>query len=288
MVFLVIIDQNKLRQLRLERDEAKQLKSNAKKQLKEELKQFKELANSYNNVLRKKEKRISNEIERNSKKADEEHRLMHECFEKAPNAYSEGEKAKAKELSDEGYTHQYNRNQLNKKVQELISEKRKLATYKLPYNEADLLSVNFSQKPNVDNNLILKLIFSKALIDTYQENYNRYSERYEKKRNIYENYKKYGDDPALNSMKETSDTWSPYIRGWIGEQAVTVRKGKVGTENEGHTLISDGHVSSKFFKGHNPDHQGHNHYGPNKHSNIFFKRIEDVGGDRGKYTGPGH
>jgi len=72
----------------------------------------------------------------------------------------------------------------------------------------------------------------------------------------------------------------PNLRGTIEGHEVTVRVGQ--GKNEGATLIADGILSNKQFKGHSH----HNHYGPDLKRG--FGRIEDVDGDRGAYTGPGH
>jgi len=74
--------------------------------------------------------------------------------------------------------------------------------------------------------------------------------------------------------------WGPYLRGTIEGHEVTVRIGQ--GRNEGATLIADGILSNKQFKGHSH----HNHYGPDLKRG--FGRIEDTDGDRGVYTGPGH
>lgn len=74
--------------------------------------------------------------------------------------------------------------------------------------------------------------------------------------------------------------WQPRTQGYGADGSpVTFRKGRSGTSNEGHTLISDGHKSDREFR------REHNHYGDNRESGG---RVEDNGGNRGHYTGPGH
>ena len=53
-------------------------------------------------------------------------------------------------------------------------------------------------------------------------------------------------------------------------------------KKSGQTVIADGHLSKREF------HQSHNHYGPDVKYGDGSERIENKGGDRGYYTGPGH
>lgn len=55
-------------------------------------------------------------------------------------------------------------------------------------------------------------------------------------------------------------------------------------KNAGQTVIADGYLSKRKF---HPRHS-HNHYGPDTKYGDGSERIENKGGDRGKYTGPGH
>lgn len=88
------------------------------------------------------------------------------------------------------------------------------------------------------------------------------------------------DPHGGQNFTDQEDGWTPRQQG-VTESGheVTFREG-LGA-NEGHTLISDGHVSGRAF-----DRRGeHNHYGPKREGDG---RVEDDGGDRGYYTGPGH
>lgn len=73
--------------------------------------------------------------------------------------------------------------------------------------------------------------------------------------------------------------WYERQHGWTedGNKEVTFKEGKSG-ENDKQTIIADGHLSTRKFN------DNHNHYGPKREGGG---RIEDDGGDRGKYTGPG-
>ncbi len=55
-------------------------------------------------------------------------------------------------------------------------------------------------------------------------------------------------------------------------------------KKSGQTVIADGHLSEREFH----RRQNHNHYGPDTKYGDGSERIEDKGGDRGKYHGPGH
>ena len=71
--------------------------------------------------------------------------------------------------------------------------------------------------------------------------------------------------------------WSKRQVGYVdGHHEVTFREGK--GNNSGHTLIADGRKSRKDFDQH------HDHYGKNRENNG---RVENHGGHRGNYTGPG-
>ncbi len=69
--------------------------------------------------------------------------------------------------------------------------------------------------------------------------------------------------------------WTPRAQGTTEDGTeVTFREG-LG-DNEGHTLIADGHLSAREFDA------SHNHYGGRREGDG---RVDD---DRGHYTGPGH
>lgn len=55
-------------------------------------------------------------------------------------------------------------------------------------------------------------------------------------------------------------------------------------KNAGQTVIADGHLSKREFH----PRRSHNHYGPDTKYGDGSERIENKGGDRGKYTGPGY
>lgn len=55
-------------------------------------------------------------------------------------------------------------------------------------------------------------------------------------------------------------------------------------KKSGHTVIADGHLTDKEFH----PRANHNHYGPDTKYGGGEERVEDKGGDRGKYSGPGH
>ncbi len=54
--------------------------------------------------------------------ADNEHRAMQDCFERASNAYQHGDKSEAPYYSQEGYEHKECRDELNAEISELIRE----------------------------------------------------------------------------------------------------------------------------------------------------------------------
>ena len=72
--------------------------------------------------------------------------------------------------------------------------------------------------------------------------------------------------------------WSERTTGYVdGSHEVTFRTGT--GSNAGHTLISSGgHQSARQFD------RGHDHYGQKRENGG---RVEDTGGHRGYYKGPG-
>ncbi len=56
--------------------------------------------------------------------ADNEHRAMQDCFERASNAYQYGDKSEAPYYSQEGYEHRERRDELNAEISELAREVR--------------------------------------------------------------------------------------------------------------------------------------------------------------------
>ncbi|MBR2837107.1 putative nuclear RNA export factor SDE5 [Candidatus Saccharibacteria bacterium] len=105
--------------------------------------------------------------------------------------------------------------------------------------------------------------------------------------NYTDNEDKNGSSPGTSRRNRfeanKNGGWGPYIRGTIEGHEVTLRQGT--GEYEGHTLIADGFVSGKQFS--NKKQKYHNHYGPDTKYGTG-RRVEDIDGDRGAYTGPGH
>lgn len=72
-------------------------------------------------------------------------------------------------------------------------------------------------------------------------------------------------------------SWSELIHGTDAEgREVTARFGEAGTDNEGHTLLADGHLSSQEFDRANGGGAQHDHYNG-----------QGGGTTRGHYTGKG-
>lgn len=250
------------------------------------------LVDIYNDKLWNKYKSVCTDIKIYKKRADDEHEKMVECFEESHAAYYAKDGALAKVLSEKGHTYKQKLHQLNRLVQtfcRIRDEAKRIAQKnELPKNIDKLLSMDLKlpQVSWIEDDFNKEFLEALESARRLQNEFNSLHKDFKQKQAIYKSYTQYGDDLALNDMEETSDTWEPYIRGWIEDQAVTVREGKEGTEKEGHTLIANDHISAKEFSG-TKNHRGHDHYGPNTYPNIATKRIEDADGNRGKYTGPG-
>ena len=77
-----------------------------------------------------------------------------------------------------------------------------------------------------------------------------------------------------NGRRRNNGGWTPRTHGTMEDgREVTFRQGT--GDNEGHTLIADGHKSDRQFR------KGHNHYGPKREGGG---RVDD---DRGHYKGRG-
>lgn len=84
--------------------------------------------------------------------------------------------------------------------------------------------------------------------------------------------------PSAKPGRSKSLGWTPRSYGTLSSgEEVTFKEGI--NHQDGETLIADGTVSGRAFN------KKHNHYGDNDEND---ERIEDSGGDRGHYTGPGH
>ncbi len=81
-----------------------------------------------------------------------------------------------------------------------------------------------------------------------------------------------------NHKDNQRGNWGERIWGTIEGHEVTARFGRGARSDE--TLIADGLLTPKEFDRH------HNHYGNDK--KYGGGRIENISGDRGAYTGPGH
>lgn len=86
------------------------------------------------------------------------------------------------------------------------------------------------------------------------------------------------DPHGAQNFTDKSDGWDPRTVGTVEGHTVTFRTGY--GRNEGHTLIADDERSGKAFDGR----REHDHYGDKREAPG---RVEDDGGDRGHYTGPG-
>ena len=214
--------------------------------------------------------------------ADDEHREMQACFENASNAYQYGNKADARSYSEEGREHKARRNELNEEIGELIREIKDAKAHAETYAPRVDSSAFNRAKADFDaaksaheaaqssfNRLKAQRDQLKAEFDALQAEFLRCKDAFQEK---------------LAEVKGEKTGWGPYIYGSIDGNPVTVRQGT--GHNTGQTLIADGHVSGKQFHGKNGQ-RGHNHYGPDNRYGSG-KRIEDLGGDRGKYTGPGY
>lgn len=286
------IDKKQLNKLKQEADKAFNTKQQAYEVRKTAFDKLAALVQTYNDELWEKYKKNSQknsaEIKSLRKEADWEHREMVRSFEEAHQEYEEGDGALAKELSIEGYDHQARRDKLNQLVQKLCRDnstrKAYVEKHQLPGKITELLKMDLNALRVLipQGDVLSRFIIALEDARFKDKEFHRLDAEHKEKQAAYQKYKRSDDDPALNDVKESTGNWESHIRGWIDEHPVTLRVGKLGTDNEGDTLIADGHVSGKQFN------KKHNHYGNNRYPDIKEKRIEDAGGDRGAYTGPGH
>ena len=250
---------------------------------------------------------LSSRIDDLKAEADDEHRMMSECFDQASHEYNYGDRALASSYSQDGHKHKANRDALNAEVSELcrqLKSAREDAQWRAPKtdsSEYQAAKARFEQtKATFDS---AKRAFDEACDrrDLLQAAFENLKERHESletefKKKLAEvkayqramaaqarqnNRAGRKSDPALESYPSSHKQWTRVRHGWIDDRPVTWCEG-TGT-NAGQVLICDGHVDRAYFD------EYHDHYGPNtKYKNGG--RIEDVVDALGRqkyYSGPG-
>lgn len=201
---------------------------------------------------------LSSRIDSLKAEANEEHRMMSECFDQASNEYEYGDRGLASSYSQDGHAHKANRDALNEEVSELCRElkaAREDAQWRAPKTDSSEYRA------------------AKARFDQVKS-------RLDEARRVFDAVKASRGDPALVSYPGVRQ-WGPIRHGWIDGCPVTWCEG-TGI-NAGQTLICDGHVDRDEFDKH------HDHYG----LNVKYKnggRIEDITDALGRkkyYGGPG-
>lgn len=233
---------------------------------------------------------LSSRIDSLKAEANEEHRMMSECFDQASNEYEYGDRGLASSYSQDGHAHKANRDALNEEVSELCRElkaAREDAQWRAPKTDSSeyrAAKARFDQvKSRLDE---ARRVFDaardrrdllQAAFDNLNEEHKRLQAEFKRKLDAV---KASRGDPALVSYPGVRQ-WGPIRHGWIDGCPVTWCEG-TGI-NAGQTLICDGHVDRDEFDRH------HDHYGPN----VKYKnggRIEDITDALGRkkyYSGPG-
>lgn len=251
---------------------------------------------------------LSSRIDSLKAEANEEHRMMSECFDQASNEYEYGDRGLASSYSQDGHAHKANRDALNEEVSELCRElkaAREDAQWRAPKTDSSeyrAAKARFDQvKSRLDE---ARRVFDaardrrdllQAAFDNLNEEHKRLQAEFKRKLADAKAYQRAmaaqarqnnragrKSDPALESFPSSHKQWTHVRHGWIDDHPVTWCEG-TGT-NAGQVLICDGHVDQEYFDGF------HNHYGPNAFP-IHGDRIEDVldALRRGRkyYSGPG-
>ncbi|MBQ6127661.1 DUF1771 domain-containing protein [Candidatus Saccharibacteria bacterium] len=101
---------------------------------------------------------------------------------------------------------------------------------------------------------------------------------------VYERkaFEKHGSQNYTDEPTRWDGPHQGVILGKERDYEVTFSQGM--GKKAGQTIIADGHLSESYF--HSRMH--HNHYGLDTKYSNGTERIENKGGDRGAYTGPGH
>jgi chromosome segregation ATPase len=236
---------------------------------------------------------LSSRIDDLKAEADDEHRMMSECFDQASHEYNYGDRALASSYSQDGHKHKANRDALNAEVSELcrqLKSAREDAQWRAPRtdsSEYQAAKARFEQAKALldeakrafdaacDRRDLLQAAFS-SLNDKHKTLKAEFERKLAEVKALRES------DPILASYP-SSGNWSELRHGWIDDHPVSWREG-IGP-NAGQTLICDGHVDSDYFD----KHHRHDHYGPN----VKYKsggRIEDITDALGRkkyYSGPG-
>lgn len=273
------INKQKLAKLRQDMDLAYNQKQQAWQDKQIAFEKVISLVDAYNNRLWHNYEIARTSIKIHKKRADDEYIEMVKCFEASQEAFSEGDGALAKELSEEGHEHEEKLHIFNKAVQDCCKKRDEARNFakehSLPNDINKLLELDLAMiaKSNSSSDIFEALKIAKQLSD----NFELLHKDFKQKQTLYKNYKQYGESPT-----NEKDGWTDLYGGVIGDQPVLV---KFGTgKNEGHTLIADNIGQSKRFfdRKYKDGHRNHNHYGPKREGPGYVEE------DRGKYTGPGH
>lgn len=230
---------------------------------------------------------LSSRIDDLKAEADDEHRMMSECFDQASHEYNYGDRALASSYSQDGHVHKANRDALNAEVSNLfrqLKSAREDAQWRAPKtdsSEYQAAKARFEQ--------------TKALLDEAKRTFDAACDRRDLLKAVFDNlneshksleaeFKKKREVIKLAREKQNSK-WTELQVGTIDGHLVTFKQGK--GENEGQTLIADGDgYTERSFK------RRHNHYGKNDKSRFPDQPdyIEDSSKHKNDdfYTGPGH
>ena len=224
--------------------------------------------------------------------ADREHEAMRSCFDQASTAYEYGDRSEAPYFASEGREHQTTRDELNAEVQALAQDIKDARTRveaeapRVDSSDFDHAKAEFERAKLHHETCEAEFKRLKAERDNYKEVFDGWQAEFLRIKGLFE--ARLAELKAENAKHHEQklvreSNWGPLEHGWIDGHPVTFKQG-LGIK-AGQTLIADGHLDEKAFRG--KAQRGHNHYGPDT-EHWSGRHIEEIGGDRGKYTGPGH
>lgn len=293
-----------LQQIRSSHDEAFAEMKRLREELSESSRKYDLVWGEYSRL----KESLSSRIDDLKAEADDEHRMMSECFDQASHEYNYGDRALASSYSQDGHKHKANRDALNAEVSELcrqLKSAREDAQWRAPKNDSseyqaakarfEQIKAVFDSAKRAFDEACDRRDLLQAVFENLNERHKSLEAEFKKKLADAKAYQRAmaaqarqnnradrKSDPALESYPSTHKQWTRVRHGWIDDRPVTWCEG-TGT-NAGQVLICDGHVDQEYFDGF------HNHYGPNALP-IHGDRIEDVldALRRGRkyYSGPG-
>ena len=214
------------------------------------------LVDAYNDRLWHSYKIACMSIKIHKKHADEKYAEMVECFEASQEAFSEGDGALAKALSEEGHEHEEKLHMFNKAVQDCCKRRDEAKEFakehELSNDIKKLLGLDLAivAKSNPPGDILEALKIAKQLRDSFE----LLHKDFKQKQTLYKNYKQYGESvtPLKNGTYDGTFDGAPAI----------IKVSDAGNSNQVQIFYGGKGV---------PDGPGHNHINITKDKLQFWR-----------------